>query len=78
MNALVPVEQKEVDFYDDTVVAVRLESGDILVPIRPVCELIGVSWPPQRRKINDDPVMSEVASLVELNTTGGPQSMACV
>ena len=35
-NALVPVEQRTVLFYDDELVAVKVEDGTIYVPIRPI------------------------------------------
>lgn len=53
------VEQKEVAFYDDQVLAVRANDGTVYVPIRPICDLIGVDWSAQRRRINRDPVLSE-------------------
>ncbi|MCL4266099.1 MAG: hypothetical protein KJ069_23015 [Anaerolineae bacterium] len=42
-KALVPIEQKEVVFYKDTIVAVRLDDGEIYVPIRPICDNLGVT-----------------------------------
>lgn len=58
-EALVPVEQKEVLFYEDTIVAVRVADGTVYVPVRPLCELLGVSWTDQRRRINRDAVLSQ-------------------
>ncbi len=61
---LSPVEQKEIDFYGDSVVAVRVEDGTVYVPVRPLCELIGVNWSSQRKKLLDDPVLSSQMSSV--------------
>ena len=65
-RALTPVEQKQVLFYDDEVTAVRLEDGRIFVPIRPICELLGVSWTGQNDRINRDLVLSRIASNVRV------------
>lgn len=45
-NALVPLEQKSVDFYGDEIVAVLVEMNDqqqVLVPVRPICDYLGLS-----------------------------------
>lgn len=57
-NTLVPVEQKEVEFYGDGIIAVRIADGSIHVPVRPICDLLGVDWAGQRRRINRDTVLS--------------------
>ena len=70
-NALVPVEQKEVIFYDDEIVAVRVTEGTIYVPVRPICSLLGVDWAGQRRRINRDAVLSEEMRSVDVTSTEG-------
>ena len=68
-NALVPVEQKEVAFYGDEVLAVRAGDGTVFVPVRPICELLGLNFDGQRRRINRDPVLAgEVMSVVVTTT----------
>ena len=46
-KAVVPVEQKTVAFYEDEVTAVRLTSGEVYVPIRPIirCKIISSLTP---------------------------------
>jgi hypothetical protein len=58
-KGLTVIEQKQVTFYGDEILAVRAEDGSILIPIRPICDLLGVDWSAQRRRINRDPVLSE-------------------
>lgn len=58
-KGLIVVEQKQVAFYGDEVLAVRTEDGSVLIPVRPICDLLGVDWSAQRRRINRDPVLSE-------------------
>ncbi|MCP4419917.1 MAG: hypothetical protein GY805_25165 [Chloroflexi bacterium] len=71
-KALVPVEQKQVIFYDDeiTTVLVQIEGEEkIYVPVRPVCDFLDVSWTGQRRRINRDAVLSEEIRSVNVTFT---------
>ena len=85
MNELIPVEQKEVEFYDSRVTAVRLDTGEILIPIRPICEQLGVDWSAQYRRLQRDPVLNEALKGVAITTTpskdgrgGGKQTLLCL
>lgn len=79
-------EQREVAFYDDRVVAVLIPSGAgdkpaVFVPIRPICDQLGLSWPAQFERIKRDPVLSEVSQGVRVTRTpaqGGEQEMLCL
>jgi hypothetical protein len=81
-KALVPVEGKTVDFYGDElqgVVVTATPSEEIIyVPIRPLCDYLGVDWSAQRRRVMRDPVLADEAETVEINTAGGPQAMLCI
>lgn len=84
---LVPIEQKEVLFYGDTITAVLVEENserEVYVSIRQMCNLLGVSYQGQIRRINDDPVLSEKVKGVNITFTpsgsrgGGPQETNCL
>lgn len=81
---LAPIEQREIDFYDDRIVAVLLpvagkSQPDIYVPVRPLCEYLGIAWSPQLRRIKRDPVLSEAIKGVTVTVTpGGQQEMMCL
>lgn len=78
-KAIVPVEQKQVDFYGDSLIAVRVSDGGVYVPVRPICELLGIDWNCQRRHINRDPVLTEEMRGVDVTSTpGGRQTMLCL
>jgi len=87
-KALVPVVQKEVIFYEDVITAVQVtvnEQEQIYVPVRPICEYLGLDWSAQYRRINRDPVLSDVIQGVAITTTpssdgrgGGLQEMSCL
>ena len=68
-KALVPVEQKSVEFYEDQVTAVRLASGDVFIPLRPIVEGLGLDWASQTRRINRDPILSDESKVCVVVTT---------
>ena len=49
MSALVPIEQKEVLFYNDAILAVRLPDDRVFIPLRPIVERLGLDWASQTR-----------------------------
>jgi hypothetical protein len=69
-TTLVVVEQQEVVFYGDELTAVRVEDGTIYVPIRPICERLGVDWSSQRQRINRDAVLSKYFVVVTTTKSG--------
>jgi hypothetical protein len=87
-KALMPIQQKQVIFYEDEITAVLVrihEQDQIFVPIRPICEYMGMDWSAQFRRINRDPVLSEVIQGVAVTTTpspdgrgGGLQELVCL
>jgi len=79
-KALVPVDEKKVDVYGDEVPAVLVqtdESGQavVYVPVRPICDYLGVAWSAQRLRINRDPVLSETTERVIVTITDSRQTM---
>ncbi|NKQ35705.1 MAG: hypothetical protein HF973_08835 [Chloroflexi bacterium] len=75
-QALVPVEQRSVDFYGDEVTAVLIEENDrrqIFVPVRSICDYLGLSWSGQRERINRDPVLSDVVRFVRVTRANSPR-----
>jgi len=77
-HTLVPVEQKTVEFYEDQITAVRMVSGEVFVPIRPVCDNLGVTLAGQRERINRDPVLSEEVTSVSVTLTQQAREMICL
>lgn len=87
-KALTVVTQREVDFYGDDITAALVEENGrrvIYVPLRPVCNQLGIDWSSQRQRINRDPVLSKMTKGVVVSTTpsvegrgGGPQEMFCI
>ena len=85
-KALVPIEQREVVFYEDEITAVVVhppekDEPEIFVPIRPICDFLGVSFAGQRERINRDTVLSESTRFVRVtrtNTGGGNPNMLAI
>ena len=88
-KALVPVEQRSVDFYEDQIIAVIVEGEDerrIYVPMRPIVDYLGLRWSGQYERIQRDPVLAEAVQGVRVTRTpspdsrggGGPQEMVCL
>jgi len=76
-----PVEQKLIALTqggDDEVVAARVETSAIYLPLRPICVARGVNGATQRRKILADDVMMESVRTLRVQTRGGPQNLVCM
>lgn len=61
-QALIPIEQKQIVFYDDELTTVVVEGSRgrvVYVPIRPICDILGVDWSAQYRRTKRDPVLAE-------------------
>lgn len=71
-NTLIPVEQKLIAFYDDEITAFLVEIDNrqqIYIPIRPICDYLGLSWSGQRERINRDPILLEAKRFVRVTRT---------
>lgn len=73
-KALVPIEQKTVTFYGDEIIAVQAPTGEVYIPLRQICDFLGVNWSGQRQRILRDPVLSEELQpcVVVTHTQGQP------
>jgi hypothetical protein len=71
-SALVPLEQKNIVFYDDEITTVvALVGGErvVYVPLRPICDFLGLAWPGQYLRIKRDHVLSDVVMSVIVTIT---------
>jgi hypothetical protein len=58
-ESLKVIEQREVTFYDDELIAVRGDDGQVYVSIRHMCEALGLARQGQVRRIRDHNILSE-------------------
>jgi hypothetical protein len=71
--ALVPIEQREVDFYGDTITAALVRVGEdttqVYVPLRPICDYLGLNWSGQLQRTRRDEIMNEALASVFITHT---------
>jgi hypothetical protein len=82
-TALIPIEERNVDFYGDEIKGVRVTrtpsaQPEIYVPLRQLCDYLGVSYTGQRERVERDAVLSTKLTPVQVTTEGGPQAMQCL
>ena len=77
-GAIVPVREKAVDFYGDAILAAQSDDEVIWVPLRPLCDHLGLNWSGARQRVNRDPVLSEAQGVCIIHTPGGDQRMLCL
>jgi hypothetical protein len=81
-TVLVPLETRTVDFYGDPITAALVQQNEeqiVYVPIRPLCDYLGLSWSGQRQRINRDPVMSRAQRVCIIHTRSrGATEMICL
>lgn len=81
-KALVPIDEKTVDFYGDELTAVLIDEEarqEIYVPIRPIVEYLGLSWSGQYERLQRDAILSEAIRFVRVTRTnlgGNPNLIA--
>ncbi len=79
--ALIPTEEKQIDFYGDEITAALVEvegKSEVYVPIRPIAEYLGLNWSGQFSRLKRDPVLSEEQGVCIIQTPSGVQSMICL
>ncbi|HEX9413750.1 MAG TPA: phage antirepressor N-terminal domain-containing protein [Ktedonobacterales bacterium] len=74
-QAIVPVEQDTVTFYDRQIIAVRLPDGRIAAALRPMCEALQLDRAGQLRRIREDEAIADQLVSVRVDTEGGAQLM---
>ena len=74
-EALIPVRQEMIAFYDDTIPAGELADGTIMVPLRPIAVALGLDWSGQAQRLKRDARLRAAQGVVIITTPGGHQSM---
>lgn len=87
-TTLIPIEERKVDFYGDEIIAALVEIGEqsqIYIPIKPICDYLGLSWAGQSERIKRDLVLKEVSKGIRVTRIplegkrkGGPQEALCL
>lgn len=72
IERLIPVEERQVNFYDDQITAALVNingNQQIYVPLRPLCDFLGLDWSAQLQRTRRDEVLTEALSNVVITTT---------
>jgi len=79
VGAMVPVEQRQVILMDgDEVLAARVEPDGIYLPLRPICDSLGIGYSAQFNRLKRDEVLAEGLRRLKIKTAGGTQTMQCL
>lgn len=72
---LAPIEVRWIDFHGDVVTAVLVEVASeirVLVPLRPICEYLGLAWSSQLQRTKRHPILNKaLGSVFIMNTEVG-------
>jgi len=77
-QALEPVEQEEVPFKNETIIAARLADGRICVVLRWVCETLRLDPQGQVQRIQRNTATAKELVRVKVQTKGGRQTMPAI
>jgi hypothetical protein len=72
-KALIPVDQREVEFYGDELTALRAEDGRVYAGLAQMCAALGLDPQAQRRRIGRHAVLARGLGVANLATPGGQQ-----
>jgi len=78
IQILEPVEQEEVAFHQQNIIAVRLADGRICVVLRWICESLKLVPNPQVRRIERTATLANELVRVKVQTKGGQQTMPAI
>ena len=83
-GALVSSTVRVVDFYGDSIRGLIVATDvqpTVYVPLRPLCDYLGLDWSAQYRRLHRDPVLRDVIQPVAIMATGSgsdEQEMVCL
>jgi len=61
----------QVEFHGDSLLAVQNGDGDVCVPIKPICERLGLTWHGQFEKLQRDQTFSEGIRVMRIPSLNG-------
>lgn len=71
-----PVETLAITFFDQPVLAARIENGVIALSLRDLCTVTGLDQTAQARRLRRDEELSDGLYQLRVQTAGGPQQQA--
>ncbi len=78
-TVLIPVEQRQITLMEgDEVVAARVNPDAIYLPLRVLCDNLGIGYSAQFARLKRDDVLAEGLRRLKIQTAGGVQTMQCL
>ncbi len=74
-DTLVAREQRRVLIEGEEILAAWVGETDIYIPLRPMCDTLGIVSRSQITRIKRDEVMAEHLRSLRIDTPGGPQTV---
>lgn len=72
------MEKKTIDFHGVEIV-IAYKDGKAFLPVKPICEAIGIAFQPQHDKIKEHPILSStVTIIVTVGADGKDREMVCL
>ena len=62
------IQQKEVRFYEDELIAVQAADGQVFVAVSQMCQILGVNERSQRRRIQNHRILSKGFARGDIST----------
>ena len=76
---ITPLEERVVEFYGDQIPAARIPEDEIVVPLRPVADALGLAWGSQNNRIQRDEVLARrVRKVLMHGADGRLREMTCL
>ncbi len=75
-TALIPIDERIIDFYGDEITTALVKIEDhtqMYIPVRPICEYLGLSWSGQRERILRDPLLAKEKEFVRVTRTNSSE-----
>ena len=66
------IQQKEVQFYDDSLIAVQAADGQVFVAVSQMCQVLGLNERSQRRRIQNHRILSNGFARGDISTPPSP------
>ena len=79
VEVVVPERERVIDFYGDAIHAAQTADETVYIPLRPICEHLGLTWPGQWERVKKDAVLAEAVRSVRVTLTErGARSVLCL
>jgi hypothetical protein len=74
-SALIPLSQKEVDFYGDSLTAIRGDDGNVYAGLRQMCQSLGLDTQGQRQRISRNTILNDGLMVCKIHTIQGERDI---